>query len=90
MLSSKEILYITEKITRRFEIELPMEIEAFTVENEKLHISFHKLEIAKIFELTKGVVIEFDTESRIIGLSITPMEDYLPRTSLDFDETNEI
>lgn len=90
MLSSKEILYITEKITRRFEIELPMEVEEFNIENEKLHISFYKLEIARTFEITNGVVIEFDNENRIIGLSITAIEDFLPRSSSDFDETSEI
>ena len=80
MISQKDVSDIAEKITRRFEIELPLEIETFTVdnENEYLYISFHKGEISRTFELSKGLTLEFDTESRILGLKIESFVNYLP------------
>lgn len=86
MISAKDISYITEKITRRFEIELPINIENFKIENNQLHVTFHESEPIKTFELTKGVIIEFDSESRIIGLNVSPIEEYLPKSN---DETTE-
>lgn len=83
MISQKQISQITEKITRRFEIELPLQIADYNIENDKLYISFYKSEISRTFELTKGVIIEFDTDSRIIGLNIDSVSDFLPRTSND-------
>lgn len=83
MISQKEISQIAEKITRRFEIELPLQIADYNIENDKLYISFHKSEISRTYELSKGVIIEFDTDSRIIGLNIDSINDYLPKTSND-------
>ena len=81
MISKKDLDYLTEKITRRFEIELPLEIEQFNLENEKLTIIFQNKEVVRSFELTKGLVLEFDKENRIIGLKLDSISEYLPKNS---------
>ncbi len=87
MLSRKEISHIAEKITRRFEIELPLQFDEFNVNDDKLYISFNKEgERARTFELAKGIVLEFDNESRIIGLNIDSVAEFLPKPSSDFTE----
>lgn len=72
---------ITEKITRRFEIELPLEVENFSLEDEKLYIQFKQDEIHRSFELSKGLIVEFDKESKIIGLKVNSFGDFLPKES---------
>lgn len=81
MITKKELLLITEKITRRFEIELPLEVENFSLEDENLHIQFKQDEIDRSFELSKGLIVEFDKESNIVGLKINSFGDYLPKES---------
>lgn len=81
MISEKDINYVTEKITRRFEIELPLQFENFDIKDENLYICFQKREVNRTFELSKGVTIEFDNDSRIIGLKLANIHDYLPKSS---------
>ena len=84
MISQKEINYVTEKITRRFEIELPLGFEDFNLENDHLYISFYKSEISRTYELSKGLTLEFDNNSRIIGLKVANVNEFLPK------QTNEV
>ena len=81
MISEKEINYVIEKITRRFEIELPLEYEKFDIDNDNLYISFQKSEISRTFELSEGITLEFDNNSRIIGLKVDNVTDFLPKQS---------
>ena len=79
MLTPQEISDLIEKITRRFEVELPLEFEDFQYKNEGLYICFKKSEANSSFELSKGITIEFDSDSRIIGLRIESSSNLLPR-----------
>ena len=79
MLTPQEISDLIEKITRRFEVELPLEFEDFQYTGEELYICFKKGEANSSFELSKGITIEFDSDSRIIGLRIESISEFLPR-----------
>jgi uncharacterized protein YuzE len=78
MITQKEVNFITEKISRRFELVLPLVFENFIQEQNHLYIKFHESDINRTFEISKGLILEFDKESRIIGVKIANVMDYLP------------
>ena len=81
MLEHKQINMIVERISRLFEIQLPLECKSFQYDanEDTVHILFSENNITNSINIGKDVIIDQDIDSKFVGVKIANVSQFLPK-----------